>query len=243
MLALDLSTPSTTPVRRPVTSGCRRRRRSEPRRPTATTTTTDNPGPPNTSPFSGATPENAARLPPPRHEPEPAGPPATVDEHLLLSSGPDVAALVQAVLDDEPDDVRAALAPLADAPSARAAAVAAAGALAARLPALSGLAGAVTFDEAEGDLLHAYADLLTGRAEARRMSIAPGVTREQLVVVAHLAAAAAVGDAASEPTLLVLAGIPPQEQLLAGCVLLAQTCADGSSGAAHVAPEIAELFG
>jgi hypothetical protein len=150
---------------------------------------------------------------------------------------------VRAVLADEPDDVRAVVGWPLDLAHTRAAAAAAAGVLAARLPALSGVAGPVTFDEVEGDLLHAYADLLTERAEPRRARVAPAVSREQLMVVAHLSAAAAVGDAASEPTLLVLAGIPAEEQLLAGAVLLAQTCVDGSGQPEDLRREVTDLFG
>lgn len=192
--------------------------------------------------FSGASP--GAGTPAVRPlPPAPVGPPPTVDETLMAGSGPVVTELVRAVLADAADAVRAALTPLDDPIRLRSAAAAAAGALAARLPALSGLDGAVTFDEDDGDLLHAYADLLTERAERRRAGVAPGVTREQLMVVAHLAAAAAVGDAASEPTLLVLAGMPAEQQLLAGCVLLAQTSEDGGGDAAGLAGEIGDLFG
>lgn len=195
------------------------------------------------SPSSGARPDPAGAPPTLPHAPPPVLPAPAVDEPEIARHAELVAQLVRAVLAVDAAAVDAALAPLDDPTRARAAAAAAAGALAARLPPLSGLEGAVTFDEDEGDLLHAYADLLTARAEQRRTSVAPVVTREQLMVVAHLAAAAAVGDAASEPSLLVLAGIPAREQLLAGCVLLAQTSVDGGGGADDVAREVAALFG
>ena len=193
---------------------------------------------------SGATPDAGRHGPPRRLPPPPVdGHPPAVDEAQLAGSGPVVTALVRAVLADEPDDVRAAVAGLADLAHTRAAAAAAAGVLAGRLPALSGVAGPVAFDEVEGDLLHAYADLLAERAEQRRARVAPAVSREQLMVVAHLSAAAAVGDAAGEPTLLVLAGMPAQEQLLAGGVLLAQTCVDGGGEPEDLPREVTDLFG
>lgn len=194
------------------------------------------------APFSGASP---ATVPRPREggaspAPEPS---AALDEAHLVGSGPVVVRLVRAVLDDSAGAVHAAVPSSEDparAPTATAAAVAA---LSARLPALSGVDGAVTFDEDEADLLHAYADLLAERAEQRRAALTPDVSREHLTVVAHLAAAAALGDPAADPSLLVLDGIPPSEQLLAACVLLAQTSADGGGDAEGLAGEIAELFG
>lgn len=196
------------------------------------------------APFSGANPDAGLHPAPDRRDPPLAdGHSGAVEDGLPATSGPFVADLVQAVLTDDRDAVRQALDPAQDAAWARTAAVAAAGALAARLPALSGVDGAVDDDEDEGDLLHAYADLLAERAEPRRANVAPSVLREQLPVVANLAAAAALGDAAGDPDRLVLDGIPAGQQLLAGCVLLAQTCADGGGPVTALPDEIAELFG
>lgn len=233
-----------TAVARPLPDGVGLPTRAPTARPAGRRDEDDTEGTPTApaSPFSGASPD-AGRTPPERPvPPAPAGPPPVLDETQLARSGPVVAQLVRAVLADQPEAVRAALTSLGDPTGTREAAVAASGALAARLPALSGLDGAVTFDEHDGDLLHAYADLLAERAERRRAAVTPAVTREQLMVVAHLAAAAAVGDAASEPSLLVLAGMPAEEQLQAACVLLAQTATDGGR-AVGLAGEIAELFG
>ena len=154
-----------------------------------------------------------------------------VDRAALTAAGADVARVVSALLagtSTEPSDDRTL-------------AVAATGALAARLPALSGVDGAVAFDEPEDELLHAYADLLVSRAEVRRT--ATPVDREDLLAVAHLAAAAAAVDAAAAPGLLLLAGVPADAQLAASALLLAQTADDGGAAPDRLAGEVRGLFG
>ena len=203
----------------------------------------DTDGPPRrTDPFSGAAPDAALHGAPSRGAISAPGEPAVLDEALLAASGALVADVVRALLSDDRDAARVARGPTQDAARVRAAAAAAVGVLAARLPALSGVEGPVVFDEDEGDLLHAYADVLAGRAEHRRAGRAPEVSRDQLVAVGHLAAAAALGDAANEPALLVLGGASAEVQLLAGCVLLVQTCADGGGTADGLAGEVTDLF-
>lgn len=231
--APDSVTPSTSPIPtptgplRPPTGDEDEREDDSPARPA----------------FSGADPDAALHARP-RH-PRPVGPhdePGALDRARLGRSGAAVADAVRAVLADEAAALSAALQAARDPAATRAAAAAAAGVLAARLPALSGVDGSAV-DEADQDLLHAYADLLAERAEVRRARLAPDVPREQLLVVAHLAAVAAADDAASEPGVLVLGGMAAQEQLVAGCLLLAQTCADGGGSADHLPQEVADLFG
>lgn len=156
---------------------------------------------------------------------------ADVDRTSLAGAGPHLASLVDAVLAGTSVDP-----PPAD---ARVLAVAATGALAARLPALSGVDGPVAVDEPADELLHAYADLLVGRAERRRTG--PPVEREDLLAVAHLAAAAGV-DAGGDPVLLLLAGVPAQLQVRAAVLLLAQTADDGGGAAGQIAGEVRRLF-
>ena len=177
-----------------------------------------------TSWTSGASPTTA---PLPTREAPLAAPTPDLDPTTLADSGP---ALVRAVTaagtgatpEQEPGD-------------ARTLAVAATGALAARLPALSGTGGA--FDEPEDELLHAYADLLVSRAGTRGR-----VDREDLLAVAHLAAAAAAVGAADEPALLLLAGVPADVQLTAAAQLLAQTADDGAGAPEQLVAEVRELF-
>ncbi len=171
--------------------------------------------------------------PDPSYEPPVTAPAAVdVDRTALAAAGLDVADAVRAARTGTPVDPQRA--------DARTLALAATGALAARLPALSGVDGAVTFDEPEDELLHAYADVLAARAQAR----APAhVEREDLLAVAHLAAAAAAVDGAADPALLLLAGVPADTQLRAAVLLLAQTAADGGGAPARLAAEVRELFG
>ena len=103
---------------------------------------------------------------------------------------------------------------------------------------MSGADGAAAFDEPEDELLHAYAELLAGRA-ARRT----GADRADLLAVAHLAAAAAAVDAAGDPSLLLLAGVPAEAQLRAAAHLLAQTADDGAAPPDQLAREVRALFG
>ena len=158
--------------------------------------------------------------------PEPA---PDVDRTALAAAGPAVAARVGALVARTP------------APSAvtdeRTLAVAATGALAGRLPALSGADDPAAFDEPADELLHAYAELLAGRASARS-----GTDREDLLAVAHLAAAAVAIGAAADPALLLLAGTPAGRQLTAATVLLAQTAADGGGPPDRLPAEVRALF-
>ena len=203
----------------------------------------DSDGPPRrTNPFSGAAPDAALHGAPSQGTTSAPGEPAVLDEAVLAASGALVADVVRALLSDDRDAARVARGPAQDPARLRAAAAAAVGVLATRLPALSGVEGPVVFDEDKGDLLHAYADVLAGRAEHRRTRVAPEVSRDQLVAVGHLAAAAALGDADDAPALLVLGGVSAEVQLLAGCVLLAQTCADGGGTADGLAGEVTALF-
>jgi hypothetical protein len=95
-------------------------------------------------------------------------------------------------------------------------------------------------DEPEDELLHAYADLLAARAQDRRVAVA--VDREDLLAVAHVAAAAASVDAAGEPALLLLAGVPAGHQLRAAALLLAQTADDGGAEPDRLGAEVRALF-
>ena len=187
----------------------------------------------------GAVPRNSratptADGPDPTYEPplSAPGPGLDLDRSAVRAAGPDVARLVAAA--------RAGAPVQAGGSDARALAAAATGALAARLPALSGVDGAVAFDEPEDELLHAYADLLVTRAAVRRT--ASPVERDDLLAVAHLAAAAAAVDAAAETALLLLAGVPADVQLGAAALLLAQTAEDGGGTPERVAVEVRELF-
>lgn len=153
-----------------------------------------------------------------------------LDRAALAAAGTDVAAVVRAAGASSPDGPAAS----------RALAVAATGALAARLPSLSGVDGAAPPGEPEDELLHAYADLLVSRAEAR----APAdLDRDDLLAVAHVAAAAAAVGAANEPSLLLLNGLPADEQLRAAALLLAQTADDGGGPADALPAEVRTLFG
>jgi hypothetical protein len=174
---------------------------------------------------SGAVPSSG---PEPTYDPPPAAPAPGLDRAALAGAGPDVAQLVR--------DAHAGTGGPADA-DPRVLAAAATGALAARLPALSGVDGAVQFDEPEDELLHAYADLLVGRAQRR-----PAADADDLLAVAHLAAAAAAVGAAADPALLLLAGVPPQDQARTAALLLAQTADDGGDPPERLADEVRALF-
>jgi hypothetical protein len=158
--------------------------------------------------------------------PEPA---PDVDRTALAAAGPAVAALVGALATRTP-------APRGDTDE-RTLAVAATGALAGRLPALSGADDPAVFDEPPDELLHAYAELLASRAAAHS-----GTDRADLLAVAHLAAAAVAIGAAADPALLLLAGTPAGRQLAAATVLLAQTAADGGGLPDRLPDEVRATF-
>ena len=180
-----------------------------------------------------------------------------VDPGALVSSGGRVADLVAAV---QRSDAAAMLSAMQDDASARqaAAAVSATAALAARLPALSGVTGPAAFaddDEDPAELLQAYASVLAARSEAQRLQLAPVVTREQLVDVARTAAAGAhrlLEDAGEAPSSSGTAAgdlahwrsrdLPASTQLVAACLLLAQTARDGGGSTADIEREIEDLF-
>jgi hypothetical protein len=191
-------------------------------------------GHPTSAPWTpGARPAaSPTAAPTPEYRPPPTAP-ADVDRTALADAGPQLARVVSALLAGTPVEPS-----LGD---PRTLAVAATGALAARLPALSGVDGAEVFDEPEDELLHAYADVLVGRTVDRRTP--NRVDRDDLLAVAHLAAAAAAVGAAGEPALLLLAGAPADEQLRAAALLLAQTADDGGGAPDRLAGEVGGLFG
>lgn len=173
---------------------------------------------------SGATP---ADHPSPVYELPLTAPAPEVDRTALAAAGADLARVVSARLDGSPPGTHTT--------DDRTLAVAATGALAARLPALSGVDTAV--DEPADELLHAYAELLVNRAQSRTNG-----DREDLLAVAHLAAASAAVDAAADPALLLLAGVPAEVQLRAATLLLAQTADDGAGAPDRLAAEVRDLF-
>ena len=178
---------------------------------------------------SGATPAEHPTDHPMATDAAPLTTPApALDRAQVAAAGADVARIVNALLGGTSAE--------SGTTDQRSLAVAATGALAARLPALSGVDGAV-LDEPEDELLHAYADLLVSRAQ-RRTSAA----REDLLAVAHVAAAAAAVDAAADPALLLLAGVPADAQLRAAAALLAQTADDGGGAPDRLVGEVRELF-
>ncbi len=192
---------------------------------------------------SGASP---TADPQPRYD-APLAAAVAVDRTALASAGAELASLVSALLDGTPTEAPTTVAASDRAASSRAAsadartlAVAATGALAARLPVLSGVAGAAVFGEPEDELLHAYADVLVARTGGRRSG--SGVDRDDLLAVAHLAAAAAAVGGAAEPALLLLAGAPAETQLQAAGLLLAQTADDGAGPPAGLPGEVRQLF-
>jgi hypothetical protein len=214
-----------------------------------------------TSPFSGASPDGAsAHVCGDTARTVGTGPPIVLDPATAARDAAVVAAAVRGVLVGDVATVDAALSALQDeAVRQRAAGALAAQALAARLPALSGVTGEVVFDEPADELLHAYADLLSERAEPLRRRVAPAL-RDEISAVAHLAAAAAEQDAGqdrSNPATpvqpaaeltgvragLVLPALAPRHQLLAACILLAQTCRDGGGDVDTLAAELATLAG
>lgn len=168
----------------------------------------------------------------PRPELPLTAPTPDVDRTALAGAGEEVARVVSALLTGRGAD-RAVT-------DDRTLAVAATGALAARLPALSGVEDAVAFGEPADELLHAYADLLVTRAGSGRAATA--VDREDLLAVAHVAAAAATVDAAGDPALLLLAGVPAEVQLRAAALLLAQTADDGGGAPDALPGEVRHLF-
>lgn len=190
------------------------------------------------SPFSGAAPDAAAArraaggataLPAGVPlEPSEGGPAArlTPPEQRLCRSA--VVDAVRAALSDDARALDTALAP-AEASAGRqvVATRLASRALAERLPALSGVSGPVV-DEAERDLLRAYAELLAERAEPTRARVAAEVPRELLLHLAQLGAGRVLAASPDEPV-SVLAG-PLGPQLRALCVLLAQSARDGAPG-------------
>lgn len=237
------------------------------------------------SPFSGASPD-AARTDVRREPTAAVVDPAGLDPGSSQQAAAAVAAAVRAVLAGDVTAVDRELLPLGDRTTeTRGASSLAAHALAARLPSLSGVSGDVVFDEPADELLHAYADLLSERAESLRRTIAPGL-RDEISAVAHLAADVAAQEAeddladsqsvghvpadhradadvqplaevpladaqvnppqvalarSSAPPRLVLPGLAPRQQLLATCVLLAQTCRDGGGDVDALAAELGDL--
>ena len=231
----------------------------------------DEPGPPGrSSAFSGAAPDAAAAwlaagggtaLPAEVPlEPDEAEPREALDAAVQSLLRTAVVDAVRAVLDDDARAVDTALAPVDSSADRQAYAASVAGsALAGRLPALSGVAGPVVFDEDEVDLLRAYADLLVERVEPTRARLAPDVPHDQVLQVAHVCAAAAVGrpaqaapgdagretSAATDSAGDVAARLralpdPVAASLRAVCLLLAQTCRDGAAGPGALADELAD---
>ena len=178
---------------------------------------------------SGARPNPA---PAPDYRPPPTAP-ADLERRAVAGTGPELSGIVRALLAATPAAPQHT--------DARLLAVAATGALAARLPALSGVDGSADVDEPEDGLLHAYADVLVGRATQRRTTTP--VDRDDLLAVAHVAAAAAAVGADAEPALLLLAGAPADDQLRAAALLLAQTADDGGGPPDRLADEVRALFG
>ena len=215
------------------------------------------------TPFSGASPDAAEAHVGAEHSwAAETGGPALLDPATAAGDAAAAAGAVRGVLSGDAAAIHAALSPLQDQPSRLSAAGAlAVQALTARLPALSGVTGEVVFDEPADELLHAYADLLAERAEPLRRRAAPAL-RDEVSATAHLAAGAAAQAVAVEgpgpsspdepaaghgavPTSglprLVLPDLAPHQQLLAACVLLAQTCRDGGGDADDLAVELAAL--
>lgn len=200
------------------------------------------------SPFSGASPDAAQDHV--RREPTAALPdPTRLDPATAQDAAAVVAAAVRGLLAGDAPATDRALSPLEDRPTAaRGASSLAAYALASRLPSLSGVSGEVVFDEPADELLHAYAGLLSERAEPLRRTIAPRL-RDEVAAVAHLAADIAAQESEDDPDApssagpppLVLPDVAPRQQLLAACVLLAQTCRDGGSDVAALTAELSAL--
>jgi hypothetical protein len=205
-----------------------------------------------TAAFSGAAPEDVASwnaagggtawpvgVP---YEGQPAGPLDEQEERACRSS---IAEAVRALLAGDPGAAETALA-LVDASTERQArAVTLAGrVVAARVPALSGVSGEVVFDEDESDLRRAYAELLAERVEQSRARLTPTVTRDHLLHVARVcsAAAPATEGAESDPSwpAAALPG-PPEQDLRALCLLLAQTSRDGAPGPEALVSELQDV--
>ena len=110
--------------------------------------------------------------------------------------------------------------------------------LSVRLPALSGVTGAVHDDPDAMRRLLSYADLLAERAEPLRARTAPQISKDQVRLAAHFACGAPDADPALAPQRSSAAA----DQLLGACVLLAQTCLDGGGSAQDIAGEIDEVF-
>jgi len=162
---------------------------------------------PSTS--SGATPDAAAgwisagggtglpALPAEVPEPHDAGQPLDPGEQELCRWA--VVEAVTAVLSGEPQAVDRALEPAGASLARQAFAVCAAGqVLAQRIPALSGVSDPAAVAEHEGDLLRAYAELLSERAQPARARAVPEVPRELLLHVAHVCALG--GPVVPDPT-------------------------------------------
>ncbi len=163
-------------------------------------------------------------------------PSTAVDRRAVAAAGADLSRIVDAVLAATRERGGAA----GGADGAAAVAVAATGVLAGRLPPLAGVDGAMVFDQPQDELLHAYAELLATRAATRTST---RDDRDDLLAVAHVAAAAVASDAADDPALLLLAGVPADRQLTAAAVLLAQTADDGAGGPEQLAAEVRSLWG
>ncbi len=99
-------------------------------------------------------------------------------------------------------------------------------ALALRLPPLAGVTGPVEHDPDARSLLLAYADLLAARADPLRRRCTPDLPRDLLSGVAR--------EACGEPAAPAALG----DRLVAACVLLAQTCADGADGPEAILREL-----
>ena len=217
------------------------------------------------SPFSGATPDAAAAwlatgggtalpaevpLDPDAEHPD-ATPLAPLDAAEREGTRRAVVDVVRAALVEDAGSFQTALT-LAEGSAASQvfATSTAAAALAARLPALSGVADPVHLDVQDDALLHAYAALLAERAEPVRVRVAPDVPREAVLRLAHLCAGGtprqqAVRSGKAPPAddgrwPGAALGGSVSDHLRAACVLLAQTCRDGAPGPEALADELQE---
>lgn len=107
-----------------------------------------------------------------------------------------------------------------------------------RLPDLAGLTASAAQDEASRPLLLSYADLLAERTEPLRTRVAPHLTRDQL----RFAGRFACGAPDSDPSLAHLMTSPAVDQVLAACLLLAQTSADGGGDLTDLETQVDALF-
>ena len=204
---------------------------------------TDDPAPPAAA-FSGAYPQHpdvASAVGEDLHD---LTAPAEADSAFARTAAEDVVAVVRALVAADPSAVRTATTTVTSRLTAATtddqalAAVVALAPLSERLPLLSGVTESVHDDPVARDLLLTYAELLAGRAEALRARLLPDVTVAQVRLAGHVAC----GLPDHDPALAGLVDRPPVDLLLAACVLLAQTCADGAPGPEALRAEIAEAF-